>query len=319
MAERRRTYEWLIIVLIFLLAERTLADTTLPSPDGKAVIRGRAGPSDIVITTTGRVAGAIHSLTWNGKEFIDSTDHGRQLQSAASFNCAKAGDFWAECYNPTEAGSRDDGAGWKSSSKLIRLRGHGAELETLTQLAFWLAPGETSSGRPALNDDLLSRHLLKKRVRIGYKDLPHVLDYEVVFTVPPGERHTYAQFEALTGYMPAEFGSFHKYDALSGKFSELDDGPGEQAWPVVLATHSGSHAMGVFSPDQPSPGYQEAGYGRFRFVPQKVVKWNCVFRLRDENGIAPSDYQFRVFVAVGTLDDVRQSFDRLVKELSSAS
>lgn len=77
--------------------------------------------------------------------------------------------------------------------------------------------------------------------------------------------------------------------------------------------------MGVFSPDQPSPGYEQAGYGRFRFVPEKVVKWNCVFRLRDEKGIAPSDYQFRVFVAVGTLDDVRQSFDRLVKELSSAS
>lgn len=102
-------YEWLIIVVISLLAERTLADTNLPSPDGNAVIRGRAGPSDIVITTTDRVAGTIHSLTWNGKEFIDSTDHGRQLQSAASFNCAKAGDFWPECYNPTEAGSRRPG------------------------------------------------------------------------------------------------------------------------------------------------------------------------------------------------------------------
>jgi hypothetical protein len=290
------------------------ADTQSPPPNANAVIRGRAGPSDIVITTTERLAGAIHSLTWNGKEFIDSADHGRQLQSAASFDCAKPGEFWAECYNPTEAGSGADGAGPKSSSKLLRLRAQDAELETLTQMAFWLAPGETSSGRPALNDAVLSRHLVKKRVRIGYQDLPHVVDYEVVFSVPPGERHTYAQFEALTGYMPPEFGKFLKYDARSGKLDDLDDGPGEQARPVVLATASGSNAMGVFSPDQPSSGFEEAGYGRFRFVPENVVKWNCVFRVRDQKEIAAGDYRFRVFVAVGTLDDVRRSLDSLVRK-----
>ena len=50
---------------------------------GHAVIRAPAHGSEIVITTTPRLAGAIHSLTWNGKEFIDSFDHGRQMQSAA--------------------------------------------------------------------------------------------------------------------------------------------------------------------------------------------------------------------------------------------
>src|SRR5438128_869037 len=49
-------------------------------------IRASAGRSEIVITTTKRLAGAIHSLTWDGKEFINSTDHGRQLQSACSFD-----------------------------------------------------------------------------------------------------------------------------------------------------------------------------------------------------------------------------------------
>src|SRR5947209_10853729 len=86
-------------------------------PPGEAVIRGTAGPSEIVITTTSRLAGAIHSLTWNGKEFIDSADHGRQLQSASSF-ADKAGRHNAETYNPTEAGSRKDGAGPGSSSRL---------------------------------------------------------------------------------------------------------------------------------------------------------------------------------------------------------
>ena len=81
--------------------------------------------------------------------------------------------------------------------------------------------------------------------------MPNVIQYDVSFSVPIGEAHTYAQFEAVTGYMPAEFSRFLKYNATTKTLEALTDGPGEQAWPVVLATDSGSHAMGIFSPDQP--------------------------------------------------------------------
>ncbi|MFM8826109.1 MAG: hypothetical protein ACKOFT_03410, partial [Actinomycetota bacterium] len=73
---------------------------------GDAVIRGAAGGSEIVITTTSRLAGAIHSLTWNGREFIDSLDHGRQLQSASNLDVD--GRFHNETFNPTEAGAERD-------------------------------------------------------------------------------------------------------------------------------------------------------------------------------------------------------------------
>lgn len=304
----------LVIGAAFVAGWVASADEPRPVPSGNATIRGKAGSSEIVITATDRLAGAIHSLTWGDKEFIDSHDHGRQLQSAASFDCAAAGEFWAECYNPTEAGSRADGTGDKSSSKLRKLQAEGAELKTTTQMAFWLAPGEKSFGRPALNDEVLSDHLVSKRVRIGYKELANVIEYEVTFTVPNGERHTYAQFEALTGYMPPEFGRFWTFRPDTGKLDELDDGPGEQAFPVVFATEGKTHAMGVFSPDQPSPGHEKAGYGRFRFKAEKVVKWNCVFRVRNDKGIAAGEYRFRTFVAVGTLEDVRQSLAALAEE-----
>ena len=126
---------------------------------GDAVIRAPAGPSEIVITTTSRVAGAIHSLTWNGREFIDSADHGRQLQSAANFDAGRP--FFPEVFNPTEAGSRRDGAGPTSSSRLLTLKAAGRELDTTTQMAFWLAPGEESEGHPAANDRVLSDHRLQ--------------------------------------------------------------------------------------------------------------------------------------------------------------
>ncbi|MCA9118749.1 MAG: hypothetical protein H6822_04730 [Planctomycetaceae bacterium] len=282
---------------------------------GNASIRGKFGESEIVITTTDRLAGAIHSLTWDGKEFIDSHDHGRQIQSASNFDAGSR--FTSETFNPTEAGSRRDGAGVTSTSRLLQLVTTENSLQTTSQMAFWLTPGDRSDGQLAKNTQQLSNHLLTKRVRIGYRAMPNVIQYNVTFSVPIGETHTYAQFEAVTGYMPAEFSHFWKYNPESQSLEPLTDGPGEQAWPVVLATESGSHAMGIYSPDQPSAGYMHAGYGRFRFVPQRVTKWNCVFRIRDSDGITAGDYAFRNFVIVGRTQDVLLSLNSLHTEFGN--
>ncbi len=307
--------KWVAIVLLTYLSGlhgsfHVLADEDQVS--GNAVIRRKAGNSEIVITTTSRLAGAIHSLTWNGREFIDSADHGRQLQSASNFDVG--GPFVPEVFNPTEAGSVSDGAGPISSSKLLSLTAADGELRTKSQMAFWLAPGEKSAGQPAKNNSILSNHLLAKRVHIGHGKLDQAIEYDVTFTVPEGERHTYAQFEAVTGYMPPEFERFWKFENANGKLVKLDDGPGEQSQPIVLATKDGQFAMGIYSPDQPSKGYEQAGYGRFRFAEAKVVKWNSVFRLRDPAGIKPGDYTFRNFVCVGTLQKVRRMLALLAAE-----
>src|SRR5262249_59749765 len=58
----------------------------------------------VMVTATGRAAGAIESLQWGDTEFLDAHDHGRDLQSAVSF------DGLTECDNPTEAGASRDGA-----------------------------------------------------------------------------------------------------------------------------------------------------------------------------------------------------------------
>jgi hypothetical protein len=278
-------------------------------PDGNGSIRGTFQGSEIVITTTSRLAGAIHSLTWKDQEFINSTDHGRQLQSASNFDAGSA--FTGETFNPTEAGSRHDGAGDQSTSRLLHYIAQNNRLQTTNQMAFWLQPGELSDGHPAKNTTRLSNHLLTKRVTIGYLDLPNVIQYDVTFGLPIDELHKYAQFEAVTGYMPAEFRRFVKFNAATGAFESLSDGPGEQHAPVALATEDGKFAMGVYSPDQPSNGFENAGYGRWNFGAQQVVKWNCVFRIRNAKGIAAADYSFRTFVIVGTLEDVRIAMVRL--------
>ncbi len=286
-------------------AENELADAA----SGNASIKAPVGDSEVVIKTTARLAGAIDSLTWRGREFIDSTDHGRQLQSASNFDAGSP--VTNETFNPTEAGSRSDGAGPTSTSRLLRLVAKENRLESTNQMAFWLAPGERSDGNFAKNATKLSNHLLTKRVTIGWRDLPGVISYEVVFTLPSDENHRIGTFEALTGYMPGEFSEFWKFDPKERKLVPLDDGPGEQADPVVLSVREKTHAMGVYAPPQTAIDMTGPTYGRFRFKPEKVVKWNCVFRIHGQQPLAPGGYPFRVFVCVGDLETVRLQLSKL--------
>ena len=105
-------------------------------------------------------------------------------------------------------------------------------------------------------------------------------------------------------------------DPVDGKLAKLDDGPGEQRLPVVFYKPDGKYAIAVWSPDQPSKGYETAGYGRFRFPAEKVVKWNCVFRYKDPAGVKLAGRAFRVFVVLGTLDDVHSALTGLAKAVT---
>jgi len=272
------------------------------APDGNSEIRTRAGRSELVLTTTSRLAGAIHSFKWGGREFIDSLDHGRQMQSACSFDNTR--DAGAETFNPTEAGSRRDGAGPTTTSRLLALSTQGGELRTRVQPAFWLAPGERSEGQLARNTAVLSDYIIAKAVKVGIDGFPQALDYRVTFTIPAGARHNDAQFEALTGYMPAGFARFWQFNPATGRLEPLDDGPGEILRFVVLATASGSHAMGIYAPPQPQADTAPARYGRWRFARERVVKWNCVFRVRNAAGLAPGEYSYRMRVPFGSLAEV---------------
>ena len=89
----------------------------------------------------------------------------------------------------------------------------------------------------------------------------------------------------------------------TGKLEPLSAGPGEQKNPVVLATADGNFAMGIFAPPQNQPDTRGPGFGRFDFPGARVVKWNCVYRVRNY-GVIRGDYSYRMLVPVGTLAQV---------------
>jgi hypothetical protein len=82
---------------------------------------------------------------------------------------------------------------------------------------------------------------------------------------------------------------------------------------VVFSTADQQYAMGVIASEPPPPGSAGPGYGRFRFRAENVVKWNCVYRVRDLAGLQPGEYRYRMFVAVGTREIVRETLKSLAR------
>lgn len=258
-------------------------------------ISGYHNYSPINITSCDWSAGAICSMTWAGKEFLDKKDHGRLLQSASSFN-----DLGEE-YNPTEGGSVYfiDGMYPQPSrtSKLLYRRAAGNYMMTDSKMGFWNIVWSRTEVYKYYEQ---SNHYLTKEVRIGALGYPNVIEYRVSFDVPSQDLiplHK-GQFEVLTAYMPTEFSQFYTV-SKSGNVSTLPDTPvGEQTLPIMFATPSGSHALGIYLPGLPQATYPFAGYGRWRFP--DCVKFNAVMRFANPSGV----YRFTVYLVIGTQQEV---------------
>lgn len=271
------------------------ADVTITSPT-----RG------VVVKTCSHDAAAICSVRWSNKEFIDDFDHGRQMQSAASF------DGLGEAYNPTEAGAGYpyNGLNPSPSSSTLFAESTNASppaIQTWSRMAYW----------HPVNGAAVSNWFHHKTVT-AYEGLyATYLKYDVQFLAMLGfgePAHTLGQFESLTGYMPPEFNQFYTLDvrgsrALAGIsycVPPYADCSPEQPLPLIFSTFGGTHAMGIYNRNLPQPQYPAAGFGRWNFAattPDKVVKWNAVFRL--PNTTQGGNYTFTNYVIIGSLNNVK--------------
>lgn len=267
-------------------------------------IYGQFKSRTVMLTATTRSAGAIESLQWGGMEFLDANDHGRDLQSALSF------DNLGECDNPTEAGaSRDGGGVHRSSSRLLQASVAGNVLRTHSQMAYWLRLGQHSeqcklASNEGRSSPVSSTHLAKTvRFLPGFNN---VLEHKISFEF--ARARSLAVIEVLTAYMPERFGAFYRFNPATSRLEPLSDGPGEQELPVVLATYDGEYALGLFTPQTATGGLKGPGYGRFRLSFAHVTKSNVVFRLHNAKAGA---HRYLVYSVFGTLEDVRSSLSKL--------
>lgn len=259
--------------------------------------------NDVVsIGISSAYGGAINSVRFNNKEFINNHDHGRQLQIAWSV------DNKAEAHNPTEAGNRHDTT--TSSSVLRSVVATGNALETTTIPAFWQNPGEV----PGTDySNILTRDKIQKNVTIGYNGDRGLIQFKtVIFTSA-----SYQQLEAEvpTGYLVSEFTKHYTFDPELDVLKDVSRTLPKYVqkiqghWdPLILATADGEFAMGVWVSNLEN----FAGYGESPYVSDRpndfTHKWAIVYKLQD---VSAGAHRFTGYISVGNLSAVRASLRRL--------
>jgi len=270
--------------------------------------------SHVYLSTSSRVGGAIDSLVWRDKEFINGWDHGRQLQCAITVNS------WGECWNPTEAGGRDDGVGKSTKSELISIEAQNGSLATSNLPAYWIRAGHKATipsgdncqpGDQSFNEVDTHQGAMDKVVTLGCFGVANCIKFEIVANLgskesqpPSGWR--FAQLEGPTAYLGHDFSGVSYINLTSGSLVEERSEAEKCDLPPIIHTPDLEYALGVISaPREPAAGFPRLCYAYFSFAmtqwDSKTYKWSVVVRQEPEVG---NLIEVTSYLCVGTLEMV---------------
>ncbi len=293
----------------------------------------RFGLDDEVLTTVSGsevrlgvnlvAGGAVWSLEWGGLEFLSAYDFGRQLQIAFQANNAGEDD------NPTEAGdahaSPADPAGWRHGSPLLGVETGAGTVHTTTRPLQWHPEAFHTGSQDTTRNPVAWNGTFEKEIRLDYRGNPHILAWTTRIVLP--EAQGSLNIELATGYLTGRFDTFYTYDAATAALRDktagipsmgcvdpsLDPDQQAQAGGVILATSSGSHAMGVYRNRRMNA---VEGYGLCSFLTGdtdphgfSTSKWNLLER--PTGGLDAGTYDWPFFLVVGTLADCTAAMDEL--------
>jgi len=288
--------------------------------NGDSTISATVFGDPLVLKTSSAFAGAISSLRWRNKEFVNTWDHGREFTSAFSaFNRF-------ECYNVYETGSLADDQKPTSSAKLLSLSASGSTLDTNCQMCWYSASHDAAGshcGDPAnwlpcpQQNGPLSDYLIHKNVKIGYAGMPNVIEYLTDLWIPEFARK--GELQTVVAVMPFEFANLRNYDVVSKTYRKVRAIGGEDDSVKVLATADGAYALGYYSPELLQPYTTETGGFRWGFaLPDPIGYPNDPnYACAGFGGIARFDFNGpgyrsdRSYLVVGTLDDVKTTLGNL--------
>jgi alpha-tubulin suppressor-like RCC1 family protein len=299
------------------------------APIGQAQVSGDSTISapvfglPLTIKTSSQYGSGIFSVTWGGKEFVNNYDHGRQISTNMSaFNRN-------ECYNPYETGTKEDGQGPTSSSKVLSLSASGNSMQSNTQMSWYLSSRDPrdgygdACGNPAEflpcppYTGPLSDYQLHKVVTIGFAGISNVIEYTSDLFIPEQVLKGIVQMTAVLNW---EFNTVLTYDLVSKNYRQIHSVGGEDDSVKVLSTADGAYAMGYYTAELLQPyGNGSAGGYRWGLAPPDPVNYPdpsfpCVgfggqFRFDSFNG--PGTRSDRSFMVVGNLDQVKSGLNAL--------
>lgn len=277
-------------------AQDTPLSPGCPRPSAGPVVRFPAATSgDIRLSGSDRTAGAIDSLTVNGCEYLNSFDHGRQLQTAVII------DACGENFNPTEAGGYVDDVGRTSTSALFpgSYVAAGNVLQKVVRPSFWLSGQRPGYPVPACGVPQSFNALSNYQFTTTATIVGHVIRYDTRIDVPryasdalpPSYLQAPStvdqlQVEAVTPYLKKEFSTMLTYDPATGvlrftpaSYHELGAASGDVP---IASTENWTNAMGVFNDADPiATGGAAFSYGIGYFRRPPSVPENSAYDLYD--------------------------------------
>lgn len=278
----------------------------------------------LTVSTSSQFAGAVSSIKWGGKEYINNWDHGRQLQLNSQFFNRYI------CYNPYEAGGFDDASLPTSTSRLLSMTASGNRLEATTQMAWYYRFRESLKPEdycgdpnqwlpcPPYNGNPLSEYRAHKTVTIGYAGIPNVIEYLMEQFIPEPVLKGMNNVTAVVNY---DFSSFRSWDVVSKSYRDVRALAGIDDRIKVVSTPDRSYAMAFYSPELLQPYGDDAGVINWWFIvpptmaypdpknpSQPDPNYACVhFGLvnRYERFDGPGNTHDRAYLVVGNLDQVK--------------
>ena len=321
-------------ITLFLLCA---AATTPGQVNGNATITSTdlVFGQPLTLSTSSQFGGAVSSIKWANKEFINDWDHGRQLQVNMQFFNRYC------CYNPYEAGSFDDGQSRTSTSKVLSLTANGNRLETTTQMAWNFKDfnknpssadscGDPAQWLPVIPYSLpLSNYRIHKTVTIGFAGIPNVIEYLVEEFLPEPVLKGNNNVTAVLNY---DFSSLRSWDVVSKDYRNKRALAGVDDRIKVVSTADGNYAMGWYAPELLQP-YGDVGVANWWFIvppdpfypdpndPTKpdpyfaCVHLGSVNRYDSFNG--SGNTTDRAYLVVGNLNQVKDSLATLHLQFAS--
>ncbi len=238
----------------------------------------------IVVSMSSRNGGCIHSIKWGSVEFIDAHDRGRMCQTA--WQIGNTG----EQNNPTEAGSTEDDA--CSSTQIVSATLSGARRETITHPAYWYK----------YNGKLTSPHTLRKIVELR----GNVLSFDVSVTM--ASPASVIIVESLTAYLQSVF---TKWEVSGVGPKAASQNIVQESGPIIVSRPDGI-AIGIAHRED-GKGMQYRGGVIAGFLPKIDAGWYV--KSNPQPGVPITS---RVYIVVGTVDDVREKINELVGVVSKS-
>jgi hypothetical protein len=290
---------------------------------GEVLLTLSAG--DVKVESNAVAGGVVWRWFWNGVQFINNGDYGREIQAAFYY---PGND---QNLNPNEAGdsSHRDNPATAHGSPLLRFENQGTTQFTRAVPLNWLA---SVVGGDQDHPVIWNHIVLGKDLALNFKNMGPVAQYTTHMVLPTA---TFGGLANPAGYLVSSFNRFWTYDASSKTLEEvttsMPDGctastvtsfGGHSFSPnfggIIMSDASGANAMGIYGVDK-SQGGSITYLAMWKFfcwgdgpgeAASDTTAWSAVTGNEDD-WFPAGESTYNVYIITDTLQNVTTQMDRL--------